>query len=402
MTGDREGRPSAGSPRQHLALLAAAAVAVAFVAGCGAGSPRPTSHAAAPVQVNVPPYYVAVVSPGQRHGSPPPDSAVVRATTTGALVARLSPPRPYTLIAVTGAADDRTFVLYGVGPTSESTALYGTYRQRLFLLHVDPAASRSSARVHLTALPAAYIPGGQGRQLLAMALSPDGKSLAAIIVRRLAAAPYATGYLAVFDLASGTQRTWTRNVWDHTPEPLGDGFPLLQYPSRVQLSWTWDSRSLLFITGPTGSQVRLLDVDTAGSSLMADSHALPVRPRVILWRDAVITPNGKTVFIQYSSGAATVVSNLLHFSATTGTATIVNQVVSFTAGHPTGAGPDDVLWTNNNGSKFIVLGAQPGPDKGSLEGNTFFAALPGQNAGIYDNGHYTPLPWPASVIDAAW
>ncbi len=396
--------PAARAPRRWLAALAAAAAA-ALLAACS-GAPTQAAQqttAAARVQVNVPPYYVALVGsqPEYQQDSPPADVAVVRATTTGTVVARITPPRSYTFAAVTGAADDRTFVLYGVGPTTGGTTLYGTYRQRLFLLHINPAASSSSARAQLTELPEADIPGGQGRQLLAMALSPDGESLAAIIFRRTDTATQIQGDLTVFNLANGTQRTWTRNVCDRgqcVEESIGDGFPLIQYPSRVQLSWTSNSRSLLFIAGQTGAQVRLLDVDAPGADLMADSHALPASPRVISWRDAVITPNGKTVFIEYGTGAAELVSHLLRFSAATGQATVVNQVPTFLEGHTTGAGPDDVLWTNDDGSKIIVLGAQPGPKTGGP-----FTPIPsGQTAGVYSGTQYTPLPWPANVIDAAW
>jgi len=401
MTQDKDGLRGARVMRRWLASLAALGAAVALLAACSGPATQQTA-AATPAQVNVPPYYVALIGsqPEYQQGVPPADVAVVRATTTGAVLARIAPPRPYTFASVTGAADDRTFVVFGVGPTSGGTVLYGTYRQRLFLLHIDPTASSASARAQLTALPEADIPGGQGRQLLAMALSPDGKSLAAIFFSRTAA-PNLVADLTVFNLANGTQRTWTRNVCGRgkcAEESIGDGFPLIQYPSRVQLSWTSDSRSLLFIEGQTGSQVRLLDVDAPGADLMADSHALPAGPRVILWNDAVITPNGKTVFIEYSSGAATVMMNLFRFSAATGSATVVNQAPSFTEGHSTGAGPDDVLWTNYDGSKIIVLGAQPGPKTGG----TFTPIPSGQTAGIYSGARYTPLPWPANVIDAAW
>jgi hypothetical protein len=398
-----------GVMRRWLASVAAAGAAVALLTACGGDQTQAARQAAAaaPLQVNVPPYYVALIGskPEDQLAPPPADVAVVRATATGAVLARITPPRPYTFAAVSGAADDRTFVLFGVGPTSGDAMLYGTYRQRLFLLHINPAASTPSARTNLTALPEADIPGGHGRQLLAMALSPDGTSLAAIFLQRTSAFPYTSGDLTVFNLATGAQRTWTRNVCDHgrcVDEVIGDGFALIQDPSRVQLSWTSDSRSLLFIAGQTGSQARVLDVNAPGTNLMADSHPLPARPKVIYWRDAVISPDGKTVFIQYSTGAGTVAANLLRFSAATGSGTVVNQVVSFTEGHTTGAGPDDVLWTNDSGSKIIVLGARPGPKTGGLHGNVFTAPPSGQTAGVYAGTHYTPLPWPANLVDAAW
>lgn len=150
------------------------------------------------VQTNVPPYYVALIgSKPDYQGAgeyPPADAAVVRATTSGAVLARIMPPHPYTFAAVTGAADDRTFVLFGVSPlrrTSGPGMYYGNYTQRFCLLRINPAASSRSARAQLTALPLTDI--GSGEQVQAMALSPDGKSLAAILSRPDNASPAAQG-----------------------------------------------------------------------------------------------------------------------------------------------------------------------------------------------------------------
>ncbi len=407
---DKKALAAIGVTRSRLAPVTAAAAVVTLLAACGGSPVQATGQpavAAARIELTVPPYYVALIGshPAYQEAPPPADVAVVRATTTGAVLARVSPPGQYTFAAVTGAADDRTFVLFAVGPTSADTLQYGTYRQRLFLLHINPAASTPSARARLTPLPETDTPGGQERQLLAMALSPDGESLAAIFFRRIPAFPYVTGDLVVFNLDAGTQRTWTRNVCDHATcadNEIGDGFPLIESPSRVQISWTSDSRSLLFIAGETGSQVRLLDVDAPGQDLTTDSHPLPIKGGVILWSDAVITPNGKTVLIERNSGAATLISHLSRFSAATGRASVVNQVVTFTEGSTTGAGPDDVLWTNYNGSKMIVLGGQPGPKTGGFNGRVFTPTPVGQTAGVYSGTHYSPLPWPANVVDAAW
>jgi hypothetical protein len=46
-----------------------------------------------------------------------------------------------------------------------------------------------------------------------------------------------------------------------------------------------------------------------------------------------------------------------------------------------------ITWSglSYNGSKFVILSVRPG--------NT---------AGMYSDGRYTPVPWPANVVDAAW
>jgi len=239
-----------------------------------------------------------------------------------------------------------------------------------------------------------------------MALSPDGKSLAAILTRRTSAFPYLLSNLTVFDLADGTQQTWTRDVCTYgkcAQVPIGDYPQIVNEPSRIQLSWTSDGRSLLFIEGPTGSQVRLLDVDAPGRNLMADSYPLPVKGGILYWRDAVITPDGKSVFIgDNPAPRALVQATLKRFSAATGKAAEVNKVLISDGLNGTGYGPDDLLWTNFNGTKIIVLGAQRGPERGSLQGHVLIPTPSGQTAGIYNGTHYTPLPWPANVVDAAW
>jgi hypothetical protein len=393
-----------------VAVLAVIAAALAADGSLTGRRPPP----ATPSEKSVPPYYVALIGsqPDYLYGYVPATVAVVRATSTGAVLARVRPPRPYTFAEVTAAANDRTFVLFAAGPLRHNTGLNGptyhsvdgTYAERLFLLHINPDASDPSARAQLTALPEADIAFGQ--QVQALALSPDGKSLAAIISHTSGAFGQVLEHLTVFSLATGTQRTWTREVCAKgkcAQGPIGDGFPIVSWPSRVQLSWTSDGRSLLFIPGWTGSQVRLLDVDAPGKDLMADSYALPIRTAIRLWEDAVITPDGKTVFIQYGSlHGVTTADNLLRFSAATGQETVVNQVPTVINTKATGAGPDDVLWTNYDGSKFIVLGARPGPNKGGLRGHDDTLPPSGQTAGVYDGHHYTPLPWPANVVDAAW
>src|SRR5580693_6963218 len=126
-------QPRAGQHRRHprwhirrnprwpawAAPLAAAALVTAAVAGSltVAGSLRHQPGAAGPAASpdGVPPYYVALTVPetyrdiyAREDGT----AAEVRATATGAVLARITVPRPYVqFAAVTAAADDRTFVL---------------------------------------------------------------------------------------------------------------------------------------------------------------------------------------------------------------------------------------------------------------------------------------------------
>jgi hypothetical protein len=391
---------SVGAAMAMLAII----VGALAVADALAGHPAPQ---AGPIQTGVPPYYVALVAGRPRSDYPSAAFvATVRATSTGVILATVRAPRPYAFASVTAAPDDRTFVVLAVGPFNRARPVRPftrTYAQRFFELRIDPAAPTPSARAELTPLSQADF--ASGLQVQAMALSPNGQSLATILADPSHMIGSVTPeQLTIFNLATGGQQTWTRDVCAYSrcaQGPIGDGLPLAQDPNRVQLSWTSNGRSLLFIAGPTGSQVRLLQVDAPGSNLTGDSHALPVSTAIQIWNEAVITPDGKSVFIQYGSltGSAER-GNLLRFSASTGKATMVNQVVTWLGGEPTGSGPDYVVWTNDDGSTFIVLGARPGPIKAAPGQLT--ATPSGQTAGIYAGSRYAPLPWPAGVVDAAW
>jgi hypothetical protein len=405
--------------------LVAVGAAVAVLAIIGAALavadtlPGRQTSSARPIQAVVPPYYVALMA-GQPTPNYPADAfvATVRATATGSVVARVRAPRPYAFASVTAAADDRTFVLFAVGPYDRATfevnpttgklqqvSVSTTYAEQFFILRIRPHASTPAARAQLTALPRALIPSGL--QVEAMALSPDGESLAAIIQNPgRAIGGIVPGRLTIFNLADGAQRTWTRDACAASGRcsttSVGSGSIIFD-AFGTQLSWTSDGQSVLFIPGPgspPGSpQARLLDVDAPGSHLIADSLALPITTAGEAWNDAVITPDGKSVFIQYNSRTgSTGQGNLLRFSATTGRAAVVDQVLTHLDGAAPGyIRPDYLLWTNNDGSKFIALvlgGITRAPGETPVPS--------GETAGIYSGRRYTPLPWPAGVLDAAW
>ena len=80
----------------------------------------------------VPAYYVALITAKPQSdlenmldSSSPTDSAAeLRSTQTGAILAKITPPKPYvSFTGVTAAADDRTFVLSAQGPEPGRAAL---------------------------------------------------------------------------------------------------------------------------------------------------------------------------------------------------------------------------------------------------------------------------------------
>jgi len=383
-----------------IAPLAAAAVVVALVAvslALAGGVPGRT-RSAQPAQqqgVNsVPPYYVALLT-GQ--GRPDEDNspgtvAEVRATTTGAVLARIVPPKPYAdFSGVTAAADDRTFVLVAeekVNPPPLNRQYVNKYpigyypASRFFVLRIDPAAGTSSARASLQPLPAAFIPANN--EVHGMALSPDGASLAAVIGAQIDG--YGT-HLSVFNLARGTSRTWSFKSCSHCfPSGGGLGYGGTNVDS---LSWTADGQYLALI-GPGAaslqapSGVRLLDTSAPGTNLLADSK--PVVGGGPNWRGAIITPDGRTVVAIEELAAQgphglEVREQLVKFSAATGklTVTLNNLNVQGQVGY------EQVLYTNATGNVMVVSYARVGMTAGILHGDT-----------------YTPIPWNPQTSTAAW
>src|SRR5262249_7120772 len=144
------------------------------------------------------PAYDVALAPGPLGGQPA--QAVVRATATGAVLATVRPPRPYaTFSAVTGAADDRTFVL-AAQPRQQPTAS-GHVLIKFFLLRLDPAAGTA----RLTALRIPTV-SGSWIQGAGIALSPAGSKLAvALSIER-------QSVIELFDLAGGPVREWTAQL----------------------------------------------------------------------------------------------------------------------------------------------------------------------------------------------
>jgi hypothetical protein len=391
------------------APLAAAAVVLAVVAGTLAVNgrmPHPRPSTPASDYSGVPPYYVALTIKGNYPSTYASDAtaAEVRATATGAVLARIAVPKPYAVFAgVTAAADDRTFVLVAEEKKDPPEPGQGPQRyyphSRFFLLHIAPAAPAGS-RVSLRALPDAFIPADN--EVKDLALSPDGTSLAADV-----------GYiesdeLLVFNLATGTKRAWSfRNCRQCSPSSGGLGFGGTNID---ELSWTADGRHLAFfgpgtVSGPgpvgpggasyTPPSVRLLDVSAPGSDLLADSKIVLKWPGAVskrhlgpYWRGMVLTPDGRTVaFLEQvetfrpNGSAKSVTWKLAKASVATGKVTTVFKNLK-----PVGQ-YQQVMYTDATGRALVVY---------------YFGLGYGTHVGILHGTRYTPIPWNPHTVTAAW
>ena len=438
----------AGWARRLTPLAAAVAVVVIVIAVVGIGrtvhSPggRPPATRSGPGPVlagppissyvssgQVPPYYVAITS----HGNPnfAPSYAVVKATVSGKTLATIGPSvAGGTILAVTAAADDRTFVLDEQHWSDDENSSYQTRTFYEFRL------SSAGQPGPLTRLPLT-VPDGQ--LLTGLAMSPDGSKLAITVEPDNDKKEPNLTTVSVYSLATGAVRTWTGNG---TIGTSGD--------DARSLSWTADGRTLAFdwlsaASGPQGMGVRLLDVDAPGRSLLADSRqvvsavvqapdpvpsptapvssvptisipAVPVfarptatatatgRPTVTpsaayssslsitvptCQQDSIITPDGSAVVCgAIASVNLKITARGLHGGAVTefreySTATgRITRILGQWRFASVGALSVEVLWSNPSGSVLIgVIPNAAGGRVGVIRGDTF-SPLPAQVAGV--------------------
>ncbi len=353
------------------------------VAGSLKHEPATAGQSAGPY--GVPAYYVALITAQPRSdvendlasSSWTDTAAELRSTQTGAVLAKITPPKPYvSFTGVTAAADDRTFVVSAQGPL-HSSGVPPYPAERLFVLRIDPAA-RDGARMTLTALPAGYVPASGG--ISDMALSPDGTQLAADI----GADPPFTQALYVFDLATGTERAWsTRTCAGCLPSSGGMVYGEVETDA---LSWTADSQHVAFIWGNT---VRLLDTRAAGSDLLTDSKTVATWTGGVTglnqWRGAIITPDGRTVLgievLSRIGRNAPIREHLVSWSTATGQQTaVLNNLNALKR-----SDFEQILYTNADGSALVLTYLQPGT-----------------NATIVHDGRDTSIPWSRYIAVAAW
>jgi hypothetical protein len=320
-------------------------------------------------------------------------AAEVRATATGAVLARITVPKPYAFFtAVTAAADDRTFVLVAKEKNSPQQKGYHP-RSRFFLLRIDPAASSPAARVSLLALPDGYIQLAD--EVHDLALSPDGSTLAADI------GPVGGSQLFLVNLATGNGRVWRFPTCGTCSPTSGGSFNSgglgFGGTNVDSLSWTADGRHLAFV-GPGASPaspraVRLLDLGVhSGNLLTASKPVLPwpggaSRGSAPTWRGAIITPDGRTVvFLEQlatygPTGKLKSVRTLLAKGSTaTGKVTAVYQNLD-----PIGQ-YQQVMYTNATGSALVV----------------YYGLKYGTHVGILRGNRFTPIKWNPHTMTAAW
>ena len=355
----------------------------------------------------VPRYYVSIESLGNPNFNP--SYAVVRSTVTGAAMGTVAASADRTVVAVTAAANDRTFILDEQPSVSASPNANQSFEPRSFTkLSLGPDG-------HVLSLAQVPLSVAAGQLMTGFALSPDGTKLAIAVQPDNNKREPDLTEVKVVTLATGATMTWTANG------TMGFG------PDDARsLSWTDNERTLAFdwvASGPgihTG--VWLLNLDTGGGSLLADSREavtlvnqaslgpapLPSSTTVPVIRpasasggqpvtpptcqqDSIITPDGSTIVcgadtalnetvpangIGLQRGAET---EFFEYSAVSGK---VTRVLGHWTFGSVGALSVEVLWSNASGS--VLIGVIPNSGGGRV--------------GVISGNEFTPLP--ATVASA--
>jgi hypothetical protein len=329
----------------------------------------------------VPPYYVAVENPSL---------AVVRATASGAMLARITTRTPF--VGVTGAADDRTFVLDAQRQVVGATVQW-LGQPEFFLLRLSAAgAEESFTRLTIPPLP-------RGAAVTGLALSPDGSKLAVEVGNGQ------PGLLEirVYTLATGAFSTWSTNGSDD-PVDTG-GFTGSGVDGSQTISWAADSTTLAFDWGnKTYIGVRLLGTAASGGNLIADSRLAVIEARFTSQggrrsgppamskdsisqcvTDGIVSLNGSAIVCGYTTSVdgKETTTGFIRYSTTTGKPTAVLGVYRFQSQAP---GDISLYWVNSTGE--ILVGGILTPS--------------GISVGVINGERFTPLPGIAGLGAAAW
>ena len=420
--------PRAGRARFLRPAAAAASVAAVLAATVTITTAHEPAGMGAAAQAallgTLPPYAVRISN--DAHGGYRLE-AQVRATATGKSLATFRPPAPYnTFTKVTGAADDRTFVLAAgtvtVGPSAPAGAAYyagpsgqtGTSRKheqkidaqtvtvttrKLFLLRL----SASGQPGRLTPLPVQLPPGRADYRLppgglAGLALSPDGSKLA-IASNPAGRHPAGGSALSIVSLATGkVLRTWT--------QPGNAGIGNGSADGTQPLSWTADGRTIEF-QELAGRQEKtlLLDTTAAGDDLrsarvvltfrFADASGARRTFNGLFGYSTPITPDGSAIVggtVREQGHPVTSTTAFTEWSARTG-------AVLRRLGQASAPGklqdPQNVLWTSPSGDVLIVTATRPLPLGRSSATVT----------GMVTGGTFVQLPGPGytgGISAAAW
>jgi hypothetical protein len=344
----------------------------------GPGAPAaPTRGASADSYTSVPPYYVAVANSSL---------TVVRATWTGATLARITTKTP--VAGVAGGADGRTFVL-DEQRSIEGNSVTWVGQPAFYLLRLTASGTEES----LTRLAVPAIP--DGTVVSGLALSPDGSKLAVNVNSADSRSRAGLMEIMTYTLATGASRSWTTSGITNPDAP--SGFTGSGADGAQSISWTAGTTLAFGVENGSHVGVRLLDTAAPGTNLMADSRAVidqnflgrglnaaPPYYFVSCITDAMISIDGSAVICGYSTTVGkTTTMGFAQYSTRTGKMNHVVGLIHFQGHAPTGI---SLYWVNSTGK--IAIGTSETAGGGRI--------------GVMNGDKFTPLPGVTGFAAIAW
>jgi hypothetical protein len=382
-----------------IVLVAAALVTVKVmrngsVVPAASPGPVPASSAARSAAADVTPrYYVRfgwAAAKGPGHGF---DLIIVGDVQTGKTLGSYVPLKGETFAwAASGAADDRTFVV----SAAVSATLSAIGPSRFYLVRIFPGTA-DPVRVTPLAIQATPL-AAVATQVTKVALSADGTELAVVFN---AGQAKSVG-LGVYSVATGRlQHSWSAAI---------SGITRVN-PPVTDVSWVGDG-TVAFASIQTAhvrQDVRTLDVNSAGTDLLADSH--------VVWSQYVPPPAGgkygkatpqtcDTPFLtgdgqavvcaagSYSASTGRLSALWLAYPLATPARPRVIGSVTVAQGATGFNGSNAVKWTNSSGTEVI---GNWNPETAVAGGNSvanYFAFIGG--------GKVREFPWFPAAEEAAW
>jgi hypothetical protein len=343
------------APAAAAVAVIAIAVTLVVVKDARTTQPVPLSQAAFPA------YYVALNDALSQEA---PDQVVVGSTVTGTRLATVSPPAHSSFVGISGAADDRTFVV-GAEAFPFSAASWPVESQTWYLLRIAPGTDHPA---RLTRLPIPATPFGL--LVEGMALSPNGRELALLLEpnQTINTGPET---LRVYSVATGALLgTWTG------PPSNTMYVASMGTDNNTTLTWLANGHTVIFDYGAGG---RTLDTSRPGHDLIADSQP-------IAWSTPsdcgppAFSSDGKAVVCfgeQSSSGVTGGSCSPAFYEFSTVTGKLISTL------YRARCGTGDVLWLSSSGDALIGYMNSSG-----IQG------MPGGVVGVIAQGTFSRLSFP--------
>jgi hypothetical protein len=389
------------APVTAAAVVAAIALALASVRDARNEPAAPPAPSAVSGTGAFPEYYAALDDPagtafdGSGPGRNPGTlNLVVGDTRTGKRLVTFNPPKGQTFGGVTGAADDRTFVV-GAWQFPAPPGIYTSNPAAWYLLRIAPGSRHPATLTRLS------IPGQPtGTAVSGIALSPNGRELAVMFQRGTwFKGPTGPLTLQIYSIPSGrTVRTWAA---DTKGFPAGFGWYWGRY-SNSSVTWPADGHTLAFAygilggaNGPplggvfSGVTLRTLNLTRPGHDLLADSKVVfSLKAAKIPRCDTLqLTADGRTALCGTQADTRTAypasVPEFIEYSLATSKPRVVYRVKGTWA-----LALADVLWASPDGATLIgsVYETTTPPAYGN--------GTPHLNAGVIAKGTFKPLRFP--------